>query len=373
MQQEASKEFVSASQRVPLFAAVVELPASQLVRSHTLQVARFAGWIASDADSPPFVRVTVGDAEPYDEPACIPRPDVIGVLGADTGLSRAFGFDFYVDLPPGFAKPLAVLLELSDGVTFVRPHPYVLEPEIDLTSLDTFVGDPPILRELARRHLRGLGLEFGALHAPVEVDPEFAQVRYADRLTKSASLELYPDMRERFETAIVDVDFIVDLDHSDLSEFAAENFDFFVANGVIEHLANPLRFLESLHRVMKPGACLLLSVPDRDFAFDTRRPLTPKAHLLADYDRAVSTVCDAHLHEALASTISLAHLENPEGRSTLLAFHRDRGIHVHVWNQASFDEFLETAVLRLGLRWRTIERATSRQALGSAVYILQKH
>jgi len=350
---------------------VVERPSTPIVRSHTRQVARFCGWIATGHASRCIVRVKIGADEPFDIPAAIPRPDVIGALGQQTGLREAWGFDFYIDLPPLFLDPIVVVLEAADGETHVPLPPYSIVPDTDLSCLDTFIGSPPILGELAKRHLRGEGLEFGALHAPVAIDPGVARVRYADRMSKEESLRIYPEMREPFGDVMVDVEVLVDLDRSDLTELELRGFDFFVANGVLEHLANPLRFLENVHRAMRPGAHFLLSVPDRDFAFDTHRALTHDFHLWQDYMRAVIAVSDEHVADALLGTL-IPIPTNPAERDALFEFHRRRGIHVHVWTQASFDEFLSFAMERLSLKFQLLDRASSKRAHGSAIYVLQK-
>jgi SAM-dependent methyltransferase len=196
-------------------------------------------------------------------------------------------------------------------------------------------------------------------------------MRYADRRTKAGSLELYPEMRIPFGSRMVDVDIVVDLDHSDLTELTSLDFDFFVANGVLEHLANPLLFLARLGRVMKPGARLLLSVPDRDFTFDTCRALTPVEHLVAEYEAGVTEVSDAHLVDALRHLLpSLP--EDPVSRRALFDAHRERSIHVHVWDQRSMDDFLRHATKSLLIPLRLVEQASSREASGNCVYLLEK-
>lgn len=353
------------------FAAVVERPSTQVVCAHTLQVARFQGWIASGQGGSAQVRVSVGDAEPYAVPAKAPRPDVLEVLGRGTGLKYAFGFSFFVDLPPALAEPLAVVLEASDGFRSFRFPEYLVDPRVDITCLDTYLGDPAQLRYLARTHLRGRGLEFGALHMPVEIDREVATISYADKRTKAESLDLYPEMRVPFGAAMVDVDRVIDLDRADLSELASEGFDFFVASGVLEHLANPLLFLERLGRAMKRGARFLISVPDRDFAFDTFRALTPTEHLVAEYEARITHVSDAHVLDALRHLLPSIPVD-PGERTALFAAHRERSIHVHVWDQRSMDEFLGMAIRNLSLGMRVVDRATSREADGNCIYVLEK-
>ncbi len=58
------------------------------------------------------------------------------------------------------------------------------------------------------------------------------------------------------------VDFVGDI--SDLSQFADESFSCIYASHVLEHVAQPkmVATLTGMHRVLKPGGRLLVSVPD---------------------------------------------------------------------------------------------------------------
>jgi len=51
--------------------------------------------------------------------------------------------------------------------------------------------------------------------------------------------------------------------------FATASFDAAFATEVMEHLSSPLKALQEIHRVLKPGGWLLTSLPNRDwFRFD---------------------------------------------------------------------------------------------------------
>ncbi len=49
--------------------------------------------------------------------------------------------------------------------------------------------------------------------------------------------------------------------------FADGAFDFAICSEVLEHLADDSAGLRELHRVLRPGGTLMVSVPDRDFPF----------------------------------------------------------------------------------------------------------
>jgi SAM-dependent methyltransferase len=353
----------------PGFCAVLECPRNRDVRSHTLQYARVCGWVASARAVDFHVTLRVAGRQPIDAAATRPRPDVVAALAPSYGITQAVAFSFYVRLPEPLLEPLAVSVEVTDGRERAESPLFQLSPEIDLTLLDTYVGSPGIFDELAFRHLTGRGLEFGALHAPLRVDPACTRMSYADTRTRDAARQLFFDMGALLDS-LVDVQYLVDLNDSELHEIATENFDFFVLNGVLEHLANPIRALARLERAMKPGARLFLAVPDRDFTFDTRRALTPFEHLWSEFVERVETVDDQHVLDALSGTLALP--TDAASLVQLIEFHRSRSVHAHVWNQASFDEFFERAKLALSLQLTPVERVSSLEADGNIVYVLVK-
>jgi SAM-dependent methyltransferase len=196
-------------------------------------------------------------------------------------------------------------------------------------------------------------------------------VRYVDRLTREQAIAAYPELRVH-AGEMVEPDFVIDLATEDLSPLRGHGFDFFIANDVIEHVPNPLKLLRDVHDVMKPGALLFLSAPDRDFTFDIRRPLTTNRHLWREYKRGVSEPSPAHLREFVRNTAPQVFSWNAADRDEYLEGQRRRSFHVHVWDQASFDDFLDWAARRLDLRWRVVDRVPSRSARGSMSYVLRR-
>lgn len=54
-------------------------------------------------------------------------------------------------------------------------------------------------------------------------------------------------------------------------------------------------------------------------------------------------------------------------------FHRKRSIHVHVWDQNSFDQFLERLINKLQLQFMVIDSNTSQDdQQDEMIYIIQK-
>jgi SAM-dependent methyltransferase len=125
-----------------------------------------------------------------------------------------------------------------------------------------------------RRHLRGRGMEIGALWRRFPVHPR-ARV---DRARPEDLKRQYPDVSEKI--------FLPDL-MAEATELpvADGSLDFLIASHVLEHLPFPLFALRDWYQALAPGGALLLKIPDKRYTFDWRRARTPLARLLAEYER----------------------------------------------------------------------------------------
>lgn len=113
------------------------------------------------------------------------------------------------------------------------------------------------------------------------------------------------------------------------------SYDFLLSSHMLEHSANPLRALYEWQRVLKPEGTLFLVLPHRDGTFDHRRPVTPLAHLIEDFERGIGEDDLTHLPEILAlHDLSLdpgcGGLENFKARSAKNA--ENRALHQHVFD-----------------------------------------
>jgi SAM-dependent methyltransferase len=362
-----------AIRRTPPFQAFVERPSKRVVTAHTLQRARVSGWIGLRAPvaraREVVVRVKLGDAPWVEQRADDERPDVLAALGEAHGFVDARGFVRYLDLPP-IDQALSLQFEFEVDGLLARSGVYEVSPDADLGLLDTFTAAPAPMIRLAREHLRGRGLEFGALHSPLGVDPS-CEMTYADHYLNDELYAIFPEIEQDYREQMVQVDLRVDLNSSDLSDLESHRFDFFVANGVMEHLANPLAFLANVARIMRPATMLYIAVPDRDYAFDSRRDVTSFEHLWDEYERGVTDVSDDHFVDYLGG-VGVPVPDDPEAREALLDEHRRHTIHVHVWDEASFAEFLRLAVERVPLGLELVDGCGPREGEGNLIAVLRK-
>ncbi len=189
--------------------------------------------------------------------------------------------------------------------------------------------------QLARKHLRGSGIEIGALHSPTPLG-RGVTVQYVDRLNGQALADHYPELDH---SQFVPVD-IVD-DAQTLGTIADRSQDFVVASHVLEHCEDPLGALASWLRVLRPGGRVLLAVPNRDQTFDRAREVTDWDHLVRDHEQDPAGSRAGHYLEW--STLV-------EGKSGETARQQARAleasgysIHFHVWDWERFQDFLHRA------------------------------
>jgi SAM-dependent methyltransferase len=88
-------------------------------------------------------------------------------------------------------------------------------------------------------------------------------------------------------------------DATDLQPIKESSYECILACHCLEHIANPLRALAEWKRVLKDGGVLLLILPHKHGTFDWRRPTTPLAHLIEDYENGVGEEDMTHFPEIL--------------------------------------------------------------------------
>jgi SAM-dependent methyltransferase len=64
------------------------------------------------------------------------------------------------------------------------------------------------------------------------------------------------------------------------SKYPANSFDYVISSHNLEHLPDPIRFLQGCQRVLKPGGVVSMALPDRRVCFDYFRPHSTTADWL---------------------------------------------------------------------------------------------
>jgi predicted SAM-dependent methyltransferase len=185
---------------------------------------------------------------------------------------------------------------------------------------------------LAARYLHGSGLEIGALHNPLRL-PRYASVRYVDRMTKEELYKHYPELANK---RLVKVDIVDDAEK--LLTIPDSSQDFLIANHFLEHTENTFLTIRNLLRVIRPGGCLFMAIPDMRFTFDRDRDPTFLKHLIRDYEEGPSWSREAHYDEWVGIVNKLEGEQARSEKRRLMEM--NYSIHFHAWTSADILDFL---------------------------------
>ncbi len=126
---------------------------------------------------------------------------------------------------------------------------------------------------------RGHGLEIGACDLPTVPSYvgscDFADFRSAEEMIKLWSLP--PE-------TVVPVNFILNREER-ICDQIDKRFDYIIACHVIEHVANPIGYIQDLQKLLDPdgSGLIILAVPDKRCTPDASRQSTSLDHLLMDF------------------------------------------------------------------------------------------
>ena len=122
---------------------------------------------------------------------------------------------------------------------------------------------------------RDLGLEVGAFDFPT-VPPGVGRCEIADARTSEELSRLFSVPLEN----IAPVTWVLERGRP-IAEQIPRRFDYVILCHVLEHVPEPIRFLNEIGALLLPGGVMLLAVPDKRRTADATRPSTTIDHLLA--------------------------------------------------------------------------------------------
>ncbi len=196
------------------------------------------------------------------------------------------------------------------------------------------------------RHVRGAGIEVGALASPAILPPG-CRVTYVDKY----GIEAYEHDPALAQLSISPPDVLDDAET--LARFMEDSQDFVLAFHVAEHVQNPMAMLRAFHRVTRDGGTIILAVPERTMTADRDRPITTLDHLVEDDELGPERSFEHHVREvgSLCRKLSGEALDAfvDEVRRT------DGHVHFHVWDAEAFLDFIWRARARLGLGLELLE------------------
>ncbi len=193
--------------------------------------------------------------------------------------------------------------------------------------------------------LNGEGLEIGALNQAANI-PARCSITYCDVCSREEVIQFFPELRIE---DLVPVDYICDIDKDGLALFQDNTFDFIILNHIVEHVANPIKSIREIFRIVKVGGLLVISAPDKQYTFDKNRDLTPFSHLQEDYMNNTIDSTDDHYIDFLKGVHPEVFDLSPEEIQERIDNVRLRREHVHVWDSSSFRQFLDESFRLLDL------------------------
>jgi len=129
-----------------------------------------------------------------------------------------------------------------------------------------------------------------------------------------------------------------------VSDIPKKNYRFLLSSNCLEHVANPLKALNEWLSVVDSGGILLLILPNKDYCFDRKRPVTRFSHLLEDFKNDVQEDDLTHLDEILSlhdlsMDLQAGNFEQFKARS--LKNFENRALHHHVFDMPLLKEIME--------------------------------
>jgi hypothetical protein len=200
------------------------------------------------------------------------------------------------------------------------------------------------------------GLELGALDRPF-LDRDHFNVKYVDHADTATLKTKYlrtgtPQTLD--PSQIVDVDIVWACTETLLSCCReSERFHYAVALQVMEHVGDPIGWLNEISACLQPGGRINLTLPEMTRTFDYRRRLTTAADLVEAFERHWRWPRLRHVFDHISNVAHPpARADQTAGalqQALRVARIAEAGeyvdVHCHVW---TYESFLET--------WQIIER-----------------
>jgi len=140
-------------------------------------------------------------------------------------------------------------------------------------------------------------LEFGAFDYPTYFKTE-ARIEYLDYFSKPELAELHTAAKPERVKNSIEVDHVVK--EIDFAEHLTAKFDLLIANHVIEHVPDLIRWLDNACSLLSNiSGRIFLSIPHKEYTFDKVRPLTTLSDLLFAHEEKLAAPSIQQVFESL--------------------------------------------------------------------------
>jgi len=219
---------------------------------------------------------------------------------------------------------------------------------------------------IANYYLKGNGLEIGAMSSPL-IPLHSNEIIYLDRCSKEDSLNLFPELNGK----LVDVNLIFNIENIELNKIG--EFDFIIANHVLEHVENPISVFKGLFDNLKPNGKLFLALPDKRFTFDIGREITDLNHLIDEYENGFEKNRMEHYYDFVKNTEHGFEKNDTEIEIIINELQENKfSIHFHVWDHKSYLEFFDGVNRKYNLPFRIIFSKESNGEDNESIFVFEK-
>jgi len=198
----------------------------------------------------------------------------------------------------------------------------------------------------AYRLCKGVGLEFGAVNCPFDVD---AEVMYLDQVPEPVLLERHKN--DPNVTDVIPLTFVAPV--MPYPFIADRAFDFVITSHVLEHLGNLGAALQEFARIVKPNGVIYCVVPHKDFCFDAHRPVTSLNHLASEFFAGIERISLDHYLDVHFCNVDVATVTREEAALLVArvehSYTEQLDFHVHTFTDVSFFDFVDRLSPIIGL------------------------
>jgi hypothetical protein len=145
-------------------------------------------------------------------------------------------------------------------------------------------------------------IELGPSFAPVAAKREGWKTTIVDHTDEAGLLAKYSAFESLDLSGVEPVDVIWEGEslHDNFAQEERGSFDAIIASHVIEHIVDPISFLNSAAVLLRPSGKVILAVPDKRLCFDCLRPVSSTGQVIAAFEAKRKLHSYAAVFDALA-------------------------------------------------------------------------
>jgi SAM-dependent methyltransferase len=138
-------------------------------------------------------------------------------------------------------------------------------------------------------------LEIGAFDYPTYPKDQ-ANSYFLDWFSPEEHFTHHPSALDRAKNAVA-VDYVVK--DKNFSNHISEKFNLVIANHVVEHIPDPIRWFHNISQLLDRNGYLFLAVPHKEYIFDKIRSLTSLREIIRGYDEDLTSPTLYHVFDHL--------------------------------------------------------------------------